>query len=178
MVTDLNEIIRSNMVREHAERHLDFWKMMSNPENMEIIGEEFQKKLELPIAYDITAAIDSEGLVLSTIIGRRIGVGMCKAFSEYFSKGNIAYYTSPKDGVKNKNVLLTTGGITDGYGHLKGAERIIFNGGNPKAIATVIDYDIRQGNPAKERMLNYLRAGEHMEDIDVISLVKESDLKL
>ena len=178
MVTDLNEIIRLNIVRGDAGRRLDFWRMMSNPENMEIVGEEFQKKFGVPSVYDITAAIDDEGLVLSTIIGRRIGVGMCKAYSKHFSEGDVAYYISPKAGVKNKNVLLTTGEITDGYRHLKSANRIIFNGGNPKAIATVIDYDIREGKTAKERMLKYLRAGEHMEGIDVISLVKESDLKL
>jgi orotate phosphoribosyltransferase len=178
MVTDLNEIIRSNMIQGDAVRYLDFWRMMSNPENMVILGNEFQKKLEVPTVYDITAAIDDEGIVLSTIIGKRIGVGMCKAYSKYFSEGDFAYCTSPKDGVKNKNVLLTTGEITDGYKHLKSAKRIIFNGGNPKAIATIIDYDIREGKTAKERMLKYLRTEKHMEDIDVISLVKESDLKL
>ena len=176
MVTDLNEMIRANIVQGDAGQYLDFWRMMSNPENMEIIGDEFQKRIKG--AYDITAAIDDEGLVLSTIIGRRIGVGMCNAYSKYFSDGDIAYYVSPKGGLKDKSVLLTTGEITDWYKQLQGANRIIFNGGNPKAIATLIDYDksfelFRQGKSAKENISKHLQR-----DVDVISLVKESDLKL
>lgn len=178
MVTDLNEMIRVNMVQgDVGEHYLDFWRMMSNPENMEIIGDEFQKRVKG--TYDITAATDEEGLVLSTIIGRRIGVGMCNAYSKYFPNGVIEYYVSPKGGVKDKNVLLTTGEITDCYKQLQGANRIInFNGGNPKAIATVIDYDkrfelLREGKTAKENISKRLQR-----DIDVISLVKESDLKL
>jgi orotate phosphoribosyltransferase len=176
-VKQIAEIIEANMVRSDTGHYLDFWRMMGKPENMEIVGDELQRKIRKG-NYDITAAIDEEGLVLSTIIGRRIGIGMCNAFSRYISDNVSSYYISPKGGVKDKNVLLTTGEITDGYKHLAGANRIIVNGGKPKAIATLIDYDksfevFREGKTTEEKISELLK-----EDIDVIPFVRESDFKL
>jgi len=176
-VRQIAEMIEVNMVQSDAGRYLDFWRMMSNPENMEIIGDEFQRKINKG-NYDITAAIDEEGLVLSTIIGRIIGVGMCNAYSRYIPDSVFAYDILPKGGVKDKNVLLTSGEITDCYKHIQGANRIISNGGKPKAIATLIDYDkrfevFRGEKTAKEHISKYLK-----KDIDVIPFAKESDLEL
>jgi hypothetical protein len=175
-VKQIAEIIEANMVRSDTGHYLDFWRMMGNPENIEIVGDEFQRKIKG--TYDITAAIDEEGLVLSTIIGRRIGVGMCNAYSRYIPDSVFAYYISPKGGVKDKNVLLTTGEITDCYRHVAGANRIIVNGGKPKAIATLIDYNksfevFREGKTTEEKISEFLK-----EDIDVIPFVRESDFKL
>jgi len=177
------DLIRQNTEQTDSGKILDFFQLINKSENMKIVGDRLYSKLKRNCkidSYDIIGAVNVEGLVLATLFGAKFYYpkGMCNTFAKDFPYGNKLL---PEGSVGGKNVLLTTGIITDGYDCFESARTVIRNGGTPVHIATVVDYDknYRFGKgTAKERIMAIHKEGDAKMNFGVTALVKESELNL
>jgi len=181
------DLIRQNTEQTNIGDILDFFQLMHKSENMKIVGDRLYSKIKrncivdhIRDSYDVIGAVNVEGLVLATLLGSKsyYPKGMCNTFAKDFPYGSKVL---PERSVGGRNVLLTTGIITDGYDCIDSMRTVIMNGGTPVHIATVVDYDKNFNfgkGTAKERIMSHYNEGDARIDFGVSALVKESDLDL